>query len=114
MVRRGAKRPENQVRRFPVEGVRRSRIGGPPEVANSTPCLARIKQREGKSRNAGSFHWKELPDRAEDRPEYTTRSVMCHLGPFGASDFLRKSAILRRLRPGIKVFALCVYSELDS
>ena len=28
MVRRGAKRPENQVRRFPVEKVRRSRIGG--------------------------------------------------------------------------------------
>ena len=28
LVRRGAKRPENQVRRFPVEKVRRSRIRG--------------------------------------------------------------------------------------
>ena len=46
-IRKGAKRPENRVTRFPVEKVRRSRIRGPPEVANSAECLARFMQQKG-------------------------------------------------------------------
>ena len=40
----------------------------------------------------------ELPDRAEDRSKITQGCRLLTLGPGGASDFLRKSAIIRRLR----------------
>ena len=50
------------------------------------------------ARNVGSFLRKELPDRAEDRSKITQECRLLTLGPGGASDFLRKSAIIRRLR----------------
>ena len=40
----------------------------------------------------------ELSDRAEDRSKITQECRLLTLGPGGASDFLRKSAIIRRLR----------------
>ena len=59
----------------------------------------RMTRRAGrKARNVGSFLRKELPDRAEDRSKITQECRLLTLGPGGASDFLRKSAIIRRLR----------------
>ena len=58
MVRRGVKRPENQVRRFPVEEVPRSGIGGGERSETISRMFIMIQ--EGISRNAGSFLRKEL------------------------------------------------------
>ena len=59
----------------------------------------RMTRRAGRqARNVGSFLRKELPDRAEDRSKITQECRLLTLGPGGASDFLRKSAIIRRLR----------------
>ena len=69
------------------------------------------------SRNAGSFLRKELGEalriglcRAKAPPQAALFVWKSHLGPFGASVFLRKAAIIRRLTAppsGIKVLALC-------
>ena len=51
-IRKGAKRPENRVTRFPVEKVRRSRIGGGERSEPIRRMLIMPYDIESKSRNA--------------------------------------------------------------
>ena len=51
-IRKGAKRPENRVTRFPVEKVRRSRIGGGERSEPIRRMLTMPYDTESKSRNA--------------------------------------------------------------
>ena len=100
-IRKGAKRPENRVARFPVEKVRRSRIRGATGGGQFSRMFSTIYAAERKSRNAGPFHRKELPDRAEDR------SLLCKgaaerrhfteesFRPLRGLGFLRGALILR-------------------
>ena len=91
-IRKGAKRPENRVTRFPVEKVRRSRIRGATGGGQFSRMFSTIYAAERKSRNAGSFHWKELGG-ALRNTEYMTRSFMCHIRPLRGRGFLRGALI---------------------
>ena len=117
-IRKGAKRPENRVTRFPVEKVRRSRIRGVTGGGQFSRMFSTIYAAERKSRNAGSFLRKELGEALRIGLNIRRAALCVTLGPCGALDFLRKSAIIRHLRrhllPEEEGFSITSCSTVDT
>ena len=83
LVRRGAKRPENQVRRFPVEEVPRSGIGG---GERSDPISRMLALLMIKTFTTGLRPRENMPDSLRSLENHTTApSARGKCTPFGAN-----------------------------